>query len=631
MSGFEDIYKTKKKGNKKNNFSQEQVINQAIQFHLEGNIEKAKNNYQQLINQGCNDYRVFSNYGVILRGLGKLEEAELSYRKAIEIKPDFPQAHSNLGALFNDLGKLEEAELSYRKAIEIKPDYAEAHSNLAGLLNDQGKLKEAELSYRKAIEIRPDYVKAHSNLGSILNVLGKLKEAELSCRKAIEIKPDYAEGHLNMGVLLNNLGKFQDAEISFRKAIEIKPNYAKAHSNLGSLLNDLGRLQDAELSCRKAIEINPDYAEGYLNLGALLKDLDKLQEAELSYRKAIEIKPDFAEAYSNLGALLSDLGKLQEAELSYRKAIEIKPDFAIAKMNLDFITHNRVPKWHIPMMNDTKRNNAYLKAINSAIKDNEYVLEIGTGSGLLSMMANDAGAHKVVTCEVSQPIAEAAKRIIEINGYKDRIKVINKKSTELIVGKDLDKKADLIISEILSSEFVGEGVQPSLSDANKRLIKDNGKMIPEAGEIKIALLESSPEIEQELFVRKVNGYDLSEFNNIMGTKVGVHYLGRKMTTTFLSEEKVPFYFNFYSKEIRNKKEVIIDLEVCKSGICLGLITWIRLNLYKDIYFENKPDEKGTSGWTNPIYKFNQPLKLSKGQVIKVKATLLRDSVHYEFI
>ena len=72
---------------------------------------------------------------------------------------------------------------------------------------------------------------------------------------------------------------------------------------------------------------------------------------------------------------------------------------------------------------------------------------------------------------------------------------------------------------------------------------------------------------------------------------------------------------------------------CKSGICLGLITWLRLNLYEDIYFENKPDEKTKmkSGWINPIYKFNQPITLSKGEVIKVKATLLKDSVWYEFI
>jgi len=597
MNDFADLYKSQKERNKKNNFSQEQVINQAIQFHLKGNIKEAKNNYQQLISQGCNDYRVFANYGVILRGLGKLQEAEFLYRKAIEIKPDLVESHLNLGVLLKDLGKLQEAEFSYRKAIEIKPDLLEGHLNLGVLLKNLGKLQEAAISFRKVIKINPDFAKGHSNLGSILNDLGKIQDAEISCRKAIEIKPDYAEGHLNLGVILKDLGKLQESEVSFRKAIEIKP----------------------------------DLAEGHLNLGALLNDLGKIQDAELSYRKAIEIKPECAEAYSNLGALLNDLGRMQEAALSYRKAIEIKPDFAVAKISLDLITHNIVPKWHIPMMNDIKRNNAYLEAINSAIEENEYVLEIGTGSGLLAMMANDAGAQKVVTCEASQPIAEAAKKIIAINGYKNSIEVINKKSTELIVGKDLEKKADLIISEILSSEFVGEEVQPSLSDANKRLLKENGKMIPEAGEIKIALLESSPEIEKELFVQKVNGYDLSEFNNIMGTKVGVHYLGRKMTTAFLSEEKVPFCFDFYSKDIIYKKEVILDLEVSKSGICLGLITWIKLNLYKDIYFENKPDEKGTSGWTNPIYKFKQPLKLSKGQLIKVKATLTRDRVHYEFI
>ena len=631
MNDFKDLFRSKKKNNKKTNFSQEQIIEKAIQFHSQGNIKEAINNYQDLISQGCNDYRVFSNYGVILKDLGKLKDAELSIRKAIEIEPDYVEGHLNLGILFNDIGKLKEAAISFRKVIEIKPDFAKVHLKLGNLYKALNKFEDAEFSYRKAIEIKPDYPEGHLNLGVLFNDIGKLQDAEIAFRKVIDIKPDFAIAHSNLGSILNSLGKLKEAEISCRKAIEIKPDYAEGYLNLGIIYKDLGKLKEAEISCRKAIEIKPDFAEAYSTLGSLLKDLYKLEEAELSYRKAIEIKPDFAEAYSNLGSLLKDIGKLQDAELSYRKAIEIKPDFSIAKMNLDIIAKNRVPKWHIPMMNDTKRNNAYLKAINSAIKDHEYVLEIGTGSGLLSMMASDAGAEKVVTCEASEPISQAAKKIIDINGYKDRIKVLNKKSTELIIGKDLDNKADIIISEILSSEFVGEGVQTSLSDANKRLIKENGKMIPEAGEIKIALLESSPEITKELFVQKVNGYDLSEFNNLMGSKVGIHYLGRKTIPTFLSEEKVPFCFNFYSKEIRNKQELILDLEVCKSGICLGLITWIRLNLYKDIYFENKPNEIETSGWTNPIYKFNQPLKVSKGQVIKVKATLLIDSVHYEFI
>ena len=53
-------------------FSAEQLIKQAINFHLQGNISEAAKNYQTFINQGFKDHRVFSNYGVILSDLGKL-------------------------------------------------------------------------------------------------------------------------------------------------------------------------------------------------------------------------------------------------------------------------------------------------------------------------------------------------------------------------------------------------------------------------------------------------------------------------------------------------------------------------------------------------------------------------------
>jgi len=104
--------------------SKEQIINQAFKFHSQGNILEAEKYYQYFINQGFKDHRVFSNYGVILKNLGKLKEAELSYRKAIEIKPDFAEAHYNLGITLKGLGKLQDAELSYRKAIELNPDFA---------------------------------------------------------------------------------------------------------------------------------------------------------------------------------------------------------------------------------------------------------------------------------------------------------------------------------------------------------------------------------------------------------------------------------------------------------------------------------------------------------------------------
>ena len=132
------------------------------------------------------------------------------------------------------------------------------------------------------------------------------------------------------------------------------------------------------------------------------------------------------------------------------------------------------------------------------------------------MMSADAGAKKVITCEASKTIAVKAEEIISQNGYLNKIKVINKKSTDLLIGEDLPNKADIIVSEILSSEFVGEGIQSTIVDANKRLLAKNGKILPESGDIRIALIGDSKEIRENIYVKEVNGYDFSKFNSIVG-------------------------------------------------------------------------------------------------------------------
>ena len=84
----------------------EQIIYKAFKFHSEGNISEATKYYQSFIKRGFKDFRVFSNYGYILLGLGKFKEAAISTHKAIELKPDFVIAYLNLGNILKFLGQL---------------------------------------------------------------------------------------------------------------------------------------------------------------------------------------------------------------------------------------------------------------------------------------------------------------------------------------------------------------------------------------------------------------------------------------------------------------------------------------------------------------------------------------------
>ncbi|WP_269625322.1 tetratricopeptide repeat protein [Prochlorococcus marinus] len=321
--------------------SKEQIIKQAFEFHSQGNISEASKYYQYFIQQGFKDYRVFSNYGVILNDNGKSEEAEKLQREAIKINPNFAEAYYNLGIILKDLGNLKEAELSTRKAIQIDPNFAEAYYNLGSILKDLCNLKEAELSTRKAIQILPNYAEAHLNLGIILKDLGRLEDAELSARKAIELGPDFAEAHCNLGNILIAMDKSDEAEVYMRKAIKIKPNFAEAYSSLGNILINMDKLIDAKSSIRKAIKLNPNFAEAHCSLGKIFADLGKLQDAEMLYREAIKLKPDLAEAYHNLSHTLLKRKQFKEGFNKYEWRWKVKD----LNLNIGNRLETNKPEW----------------------------------------------------------------------------------------------------------------------------------------------------------------------------------------------------------------------------------------------------------------------------------------------
>ena len=327
MNGFGEHKKFVNKNKEKSiveNFKK-QIINHAIQLQLNGNVAEATKYYQKIINQGCEDPRVFANYGFILRNLGKLQEAALSTRKAIELNPNYTLAHSNLGLLFRDLGKLKEAEQSFRKAIELNPDYAMAHCNLGVVLKDLGKLKEAEKSTRKAIKINHDFSEAHSILGTILKNLGKLKEAEKSTRKAIELNPDYAEAHSNLGSILKNLGKLKEAELSFLKAIQLKPNLASAYFSLSTLkYSNESKKWKKQLFSEKIMKtkLEKDKINIYFARGNILHKERKYRESSKYFTLANNLKLNIKPSQLNnrikkSQELLIETGKLEINKKEY--------------------------------------------------------------------------------------------------------------------------------------------------------------------------------------------------------------------------------------------------------------------------------------------------------------------------
>lgn len=499
--------------------------------------------------------------------------------------------------------------------------------SVAQSLFEQKKYEDSIAASLKVLSCDSQSIKALTIISKCMLSISRIDDARLYLAKLLAIEPENYEAITILGQAYQAVGDMSTAKEYYRKAMSINGEYLQALIALGCIESDFGSKDEAISLLKKAIGLAPKVSLIWHRLANNYLERSDSKEAEVCMLRAIELSPNIAEYHNELGRILHLKGDISAAINSYKLALSINPDFVNAKILLNNACSTIIPAWHIPMMNDLKRNNAYKNAINKAVEESQVVLEIGTGSGLLSMMAVDAGARKVITCEVNETIAQVAEKIIFQNGFSERITVIHKKSTDLVVGVDLTKKVDLVISEILSSEFVGEGVIPTMLDVNRRLLNKNGKMIPESGDIRVALLRNSVKAREDNLVGDMYGYDLSEYNKITQTKTS-NIL--KENPSLISSIEVAFSFNFYTAATLIEQEKVLEIEVLESCTCLGLITWLRLNLYDDISFENKPSELG-SGWINPIYLFEKPLPVSAGQRIKVKATLKRDFVWFEFI
>nr|XP_054104827.1 protein arginine N-methyltransferase 7 isoform X3 [Callithrix jacchus] len=150
------------------------------------------------------------------------------------------------------------------------------------------------------------------------------------------------------------------------------------------------------------------------------------------------------------------------------------------------------------MLHDKDRNVKYYQGIRAAVsrvKDRgqkALVLDIGTGTGLLSMMAVRAGADFCYAIEVFKPMADAAVKIVEENGFSDKIKVINKHSTEVTVGPegDMPCRANILVTELFDTELIGEGALPSYEHAHRHLVEENCEAVPHRATIYAQLVES---------------------------------------------------------------------------------------------------------------------------------------------
>lgn len=512
---------------------------------------------------------------------------------------------------------------NYGRALELLQQIRNPDSENADVLFNIGvcerelkNLENAAQYFKIYTESFPNDSDGWATLAECRFQLGEFEEAIRLTDRAIKLASSSLPAWTVRGNCQKAMGRFEDALASYKRANQIQPT-VESGLNEGLTFLEINRPTEAIDCFTQAITLAPDLAALRISRGDAFRSLGKVQEAVADYRAALTLRPNDDETLKKASLCLLELNQASQAMELCRDIQRIHPDMLMAKLGVDWILSKLVPIWHAPMMNEQERNKAYYDGLESIVTSEKVVFEIGTGSGLLAMMAAKLGAKKVFTCEAVGLIAETAGKIIKRNNYEEKIAVLAKSSHAVQLEKDLPAKADILVHEIFSSELLGEYVLPAIEDAVQRLLKPGGHVLPSAGSIMIALV-GGDEVGKNLYVDESFGFDLRDFNAIQPKRRPL-YRG-DLALVLMSDDIEAFRFDFCQQTRCPPEKKLLEISAIKEGRCYGIIQWIRLEFGKDAHFENHPSQRRPiSNWEHTVYSFDEPVYLNKGSVVSVVA------------
>ena len=282
---------------------------------------------------------------------------------------------------------------------------------------------------------------------------------------------------------------------------------------------------------------------------------------------------------------------------------------------------------HHHMLSDSYRVLMYRGAIH-ALAHGKTVVDIGCGTGVLSIFAAQAGARRVYAIEETS-IADIASEMFLANGVGDRIRLIRGNSLDVI----LEEKADLVVHEILGRDPIQENILPVIADA-RRFLASDGNMIPRRLQIWCVGVSqpNRPEMGASLAAMQARQFSSMygmSFEPLVRAVEGAGAGWARYPLRFNEDEGRRLKFDCLTEEclltdidllrdFETRLDVQRALVITRAGLLAGVLVYFRAALDGQTEVSNSPFNPQTH-WGHVAYSFSDWLDVSPGARVVVRA------------
>ncbi|CRL07430.1 CLUMA_CG020399, isoform B [Clunio marinus] len=272
---------------------------------------------------------------------------------------------------------------------------------------------------------------------------------------------------------------------------------------------------------------------------------------------------------------------------------------------------------HEEMLKDEVRTLSYRNAMyhNKHLFKGKVVLDIGCGTGILSMFAAKAGASKVIAIEFSN-IADYAVKIIEANNLSHIITLVKGKVEEVTLPDGITS-VDIIISEWMGYCLFYESMLDTVLYArDKWLDKENGMMFPDRCTLFVTAIEDRQYKDEKInWWDEVYGFNMSHIRKVAITEPLVDVVDPKqiVTNSYMIKD-----IDLYTV---NKKDLAFcspfHLTVKRNDFIQALVTYFNVEFtkcHKRLGFSTSPESPYTH-WKQTVFYLDDYMTAKKGEEV----------------
>ncbi|CAB3990689.1 probable arginine N-methyltransferase [Paramuricea clavata] len=304
--------------------------------------------------------------------------------------------------------------------------------------------------------------------------------------------------------------------------------------------------------------------------------------------------------------------------------------------NTSYFTSYENLEVHRLMLNDRPRTESYRHAIlqNRALFQDKIVMDVGCGTGILSLFAAEAGARKVFSIEASN-ISLIARDIVRQNNFQNIIEVFSCQVEDFILPNS--EKVDVIISEWMGFYLLHESMLDSVILARDRFLKDSGTMFPSKASIYACPSNLNGFYEQEIdFWDTVHGYDFSVVKQIvLQNKQQSPQILSVDNSELVAGPEIVKQFNLMNVTVEDVKQFQSKFftSSMEKNICRGIVLWFDCEFPTELKSENSlilstAPRCPPTHWKQTVIVLPTEISLQAGDVIGFNIKLSQSATNH---